>query len=371
MTVTAADVKLDVGRNRLWIDGPGVADTLMQRNLEGQALATPTPVQMGWQGGLTFDGRTVRIQRGVTIDGPDDHVRCNELDARLTANVDFGARVDQNAIAVEEVECRGQVAIDHKSCDEAGVTSYDRMEIEQLAVNQQTGAIRGVGRGVIRSTRFASQLPGLAAPGSGASPLPATDAKLHFLRVDFQEGLTGNLREREIAFLTRVRTVYGPVDAWEQELALDRPELLPPDAITLTSDRLQVSEDPLAARTETPGPAESNGLPIGKVQMVAEGNVRIDGQSPKGGMFSATAERVSYTQSKEQLILEGSNRLPATLSLRDPSTGRQLEIPAGKIIYNTLTGQPELDGARSIEFTPGGGDRPAVKSALGPHAPRQ
>jgi hypothetical protein len=371
MTVHAADVQLDVGQNRLWIDGPGVADMLLKRSLTGKEAAGPTPLELRWQGGLAFDGlkRQILIQRDVQVDGSDDHLRCDEVEVRLTSAVDFGKRVEQNAIEVEQVECRGRVNLDHTSRDEVGVTSHERMELARLAVNQQTGAISGTGPGVIRSTHLSNQLPGLTVPGAVPNPIPKSDAKLHFLRVDFQQGLEGNITNREITFLTRVRTIYGPVDAWEQELDGNRPEMLPPDTLTLTSEKLRVNEDPLTVNHRTRDLLAANSSPIGKIQMMAELNVRIEGQSPKQGMFFATAERVSYTQMKEQLILEGNNRVPATLSHTDPLTGQKIENSAGKIIYNRLSGQAEWDTVRSFEFTPGNGG--SLKNALGPSAARQ
>ena len=48
--------------------------------------------------------------------------------------------------------------------------------------------------------------------------------------------------------MTVVRTVYGPVDAWEQELDLTRPDSLPPESMTLSCDELRLNEDPLAAQ---------------------------------------------------------------------------------------------------------------------------
>jgi hypothetical protein len=373
MTVRAADVKLDVGQNRLWIDGPGIANMVLKRGLSDSATTTttPAPLDLRWQGGLVFDGRTILVERNVEIDGPDDRLRCDTLSARLNANVDFGKRVDQNAIDVEEVACSGHVVMDHKSRDAVDITSHERMDLEQLSVNQHTGAIRGTGPGVIRSTHFANQLPGLATPGTpAAQPLPAGNAKLHFLRVDFQKGLEGNIYTREINFLTRVRTVYGPVDAWEQELDANRPDLFPPETLTLTSDQLRINEDPLTANHRTRELTQVSGSPLGPVQMTADGNVKIDGQSPKQGTFAATAERVSYTQSKEQFILEGNNRVPATLRHRDPATGQQIDNSAGKIIYNRLTGQAQWDTVRAFEFTPGAGGG-ALKNALGPAAARQ
>ncbi len=369
MTVHSKDVKLDVGQNRLWIDGPGTAAMLLKRDLAGHETSAATPLELRWQGGLVFDGRTIVVHQDVQGDGPDDRLRCDQLAARLTSKVDFSQRVDQNAIDVMEVECRGRVAMDHRSRDEVGVTSYERMSLARLAVNQQTGAISGTGPGVIRSTHYANQMPGISGPIATAKPLSSNNAKLHFLRVDFQEGLEGNIFLRAITFKTRVRCIYGPVDAWEQELDANRPELLPPDTLTLTADTLRVNEDPLSANHRNHELSTAGRSPLGPVQMSADGNVKIDGGSPSQGEFSATAERVSYTQSKEQLILEGNNRVPATLRHRVPATGQQVDNSAVKIIYNRLTGEAQWDTVRSFELTPGSGG--SLKNALGPGAVRQ
>ncbi len=371
MTVYAADVKLDVGQNRLWIDGPGIANMQLKRDLTGRENATAMPLRLRWQGDMNFDGQSILFRRHVLVDGRDDRLRCEQLEARLNRRVDFGKRVDQSAIDVAEVECSGHVVMDHKSRDAVDITSHERMELERLTVNQQTGAISGSGPGVIRSTHFAEQLSTLGGPGGTAAKSATTSsAKLHFLRVDFQKELKGNLINREIEFYTRVRTVYGPVDAWEQGLDANRPESLPPETLSLTSDSLRVNEDPLAAGRRPHELAEASGQAFGPVQMTARGNVRIDGQSPQQGMFAATAERASYTQSKEQFILEGNSRVPATLSHTDPLSGQQIDNSAGKIIFNRLTGQAEWDAVRVFEFTPGGGGGSSLENAFGP-APRR
>jgi hypothetical protein len=368
MTVHAADVKLDVGQNRLWIDGPGVAEMLLKRSLTGNSTAAPTPLELHWQGGLSFDGRTITVEREVQVDGPDDHLRCDVVAATLTSHVNFRERVDQNSIDLLEVTCRGRVKIDHRSRDEVGVTSHERMELERLTVNQQTGDISGDGPGVIRSSHYASQMSALATPGAPPAAA-ASNTKLHFLRVDFQQGLKGNLYLREITFLARVRAIYGPIDAWEQELDANRPDLLPPDTLMLTSNKLRVNEDPVMANHRTRDLAQATGLPLGPIQLTAEKNVQINGQSPAKGMFYASADRASYTQIKEQFILEGTNRIPATLAHQDPRTGQRIDNSAGKIIFNRLTGEAQWDAVRSFEFTPGTGS--SIKSAVGPAALRQ
>ena len=52
------------------------------------------------------------------------------------------------------------------------------------------------------------------------------------------------MHQRYLTFRGRVHTVYGPVDAWEQELDQRHPEQLPPSAVTLKCAELTVSEDP-------------------------------------------------------------------------------------------------------------------------------
>jgi len=371
MTVRAADVKLDVGQDRLWIEGPGVADMLLNRSLTGKATGAATPIDLRWQGGLVFDGTRgqILIQRGVEVDGPDDHLQCDEVEVLLSSTVDFGQRVDQNAIDLEQVECRGHVAMDHKSRDDVGMTSHERISVERLAINQRSGEITGSGPGTIRSAHYSAQMTSLATPGNPQAAVAAGDAKLHFLRVDFRQAIKGNIYLRAVEFHSGVRAVYGPIDAWEQELDANRPELLPSDTLLLTSDMLRVNEDPLQAGQRARDRANSTGVSLESLQMTAAGNVRIDGQSPKQGMFAATADRMSYTRLKEQFILEGTTRMPATLWHRDPLTGQQIDNSAGKITYNRLTGEATWDGTQLFEFTPGAGG--TIKNAVGPTPVRQ
>jgi hypothetical protein len=335
-------------------EGAGKATLLVTRDLNGQTSATPFPVEVTWKGGLEFDGdRTIIFERNVAIAGADDVLRCDRLVAKLTAPIQPGAGLTQNTIDLSEVECTGKVTIDHLTRDKEGVTSHERVELLRLTINQQTGNISGDGPGVIRSTRFGDGLAALTgkqnptAPSLISPPPGAPGSKLHFLRVDFRRGMTGNMYTRELTFHENVRAVYGPVDAWEQELDVTRPETLPPDALTLTSNKLRINEDPVAART-TPAPGSSN-QPIGPIQLVADENVRIDGRSPTHGAFSARAARVSYDQGKDAFILEGDGRTPATL-WREGQQGAPPQ--ANWIQYIRKTGQISVDKIQYIEITP-------------------
>jgi len=221
-----------------------------------------------------------------------------------------------------------------------------------LQVNVQTGAVSGAGPGVIRSTRFGNGFDALTGgqdrTAPAVTPPRAAGNKLYFLRVDFQAGLDGLIYNRELTFYERVRTVYGPVDAWEQELDASRPESLPPDAMTLLCDKMRINEDPIAARLAA-GTANPDSRPLGPVQLKATGNVRIDGQTPAQGAFTAQAAQASYEQAKDLFILEGDGRTPATLW-----RARQSGSPpaARKIMYVRSTGHITVDGIQYFEFTP-------------------
>ncbi|MCI0333303.1 MAG: hypothetical protein L0228_08785 [Planctomycetes bacterium] len=360
-------IELDVRDNSMWSNGSGRATLLVTRDLEGQASATPFPLDLSWEGGLKFDGSTIVFERDVVVEGADDTLQCDRLLAKLNSKIVFGQAIDQRAIDVSEIECNGRVTINHLSRDAVGVTSHERAQLARLAINQQTGAISGDGPGVIRSTRFGDGLAALAGPQNPAAPQlaapppGAAGSKLHFLRIDFQRGLTGILYTRELTFHERVRAVYGPVDAWEQELDANRPENLPPDAMTLSCDEMRINEDPVAARA-MPVAANGQKKSIGPVQFQATGNVRIDGEVPKHGAFSAKAERASYEEAKDAFILEGNGRTPATL-WRAGQTGAP--PAARRIRYVRKTNEVSVDGIQYLEIRP-----QDIESARRPRAVR-
>jgi hypothetical protein len=148
--------------------------------------------------------------------------------------------------------------------------------------------------------------------------------------------------------------VYGPIDAWEQELDLARPESLPPESMTLTCDDLRLNEDPLAARAvdRSNSPTVAGNKPIGPVQLQARGDVRIAGQMAAQGEFRIQADRASYEKEKEAFILEGDTRTPARLWRRTQTGADAPPLEARKIYYNRTTNQAKVIGIQYLEITP-------------------
>lgn len=355
VTVLTDVVELDYKENRLWSNGPGTARLQMTRGLTGNVAATnqPVPMDLQWQGGLRFDGQTITFERDVVVSGMEGKLRCNQLSATLLTPIKFGQKFDQSNADLSEIECRGQVMIENVTRDAGGVASHDRVELDWLAINQKTGNITGGGPGVIRSTRYGNQL--VAIPGQPQAPAgpqaSATGSKLNFIRVDFQGGLTGNMYLKDLALHNRVRTVYGPVDSWEQELDLARPETLSPETIKLTCDDLRLNEDAVAARAMAAQPDGSK-RQIGPIQMSATGDVRIDGQVPAQGEFSVQADVATYEEVKQVFVLEGNTRSNAKLWRRTAGGGTSPPTEARRIWYNQRTGDIKVEGMQFIEITP-------------------
>lgn len=368
VTLFTDAVEMDGRDNHMWSDGPGEATVLLARDLQGNATASPTPVKIRWQNGLRFDGQTITFDRNVIVASADSTLRCDRMLAKLMAPLQFGQRLDPTATSFSQIDCEGQVNIENLSRDLGGVTSHDRMQLGHLTINQQTGEVRGQGPGVIRSTRFGAALGPIAGvPGAkpqAASPAAkASGSKLHFLRVDFHTGLDGNMYTRELTFHDRVRTVFGPVDSWDQELELTRPESLPPESMTLSCDELRINEDPLAAKAAAV-PNGTGAKPMGAIQLQARSNVRIEGESLVQGPFSIQADRASYDKSKEMFLLEGETRTPAKLWRRS-KTGDGPPIEARKIYYTIPTNQVKVEGIQHLEFNPGDVEKAQRQPAVG------
>ncbi len=149
------------------------------------------------------------------------------------------------------------VELENRSTDEIGLSSIDRMEAFDLAINRTTGGIHARGPGIVTSVRRGAaaamsrqQSGGAAAkPPAGAQKPPAAGSQsdpnaLTYLAVKFAREISGNMHQREMTFANQVKTIYGPVPGWEATLDVENPDRAGPDSMALTCDALTVGECP-------------------------------------------------------------------------------------------------------------------------------
>lgn len=163
------------------------------------------------------------------------------------------------------------------------------------------------------------------------------DAKrLSFLEAHFQREASGNLNDRQITLSDQIRCVYGPVDDWQQNIVVDVTRQLPEGVVTLTSDRLTVAQ-PVIDRTR------KGRQPL---ELAATGNAFVEGTN-----FTARADRMTYAEAKDLLVLEGTGRADAVLTRQSKVGGPSSKASARKIQFWRSSNTVEVDDYKSLDVT--------------------
>ncbi len=344
LTLYAGQVNADAEKSRFWIEGAGKARLMVDGGVIGETRGTKVPVHLSWRGGLSVDGTRIVCSGDIFAESEHSWMQCDRIVANLTRPI-YPSPSGNEKIELAGLSLLGNIVVDYRSVDERGQRSHDRVQIRSLTYDHATGDITGSGPGAIRSAHLSSAATGLTA----ASPNPnESAARLRFLRLDFQEGISGNANQRVLRFHRRVRGIYGPIDGWQQELFANDPKGLPPDVVVVSAELLQLNEDPTAPR----GPLAGN-QQIGPLEAVAEGNVQIEGSGKDESRFSASAPRASFSQTKDTFILEGTRESPARIRRFDSSNGDSGVTEAEQIEYDRTGPRVRFKKFRQFEVQPG------------------
>ena len=128
-----------------------------------------------------------------------------------------------------------------------------------------------------------------------------------------------------------MRSIYGPVAAWEARL---NPDELGPDDWLMNCDLLTVRQ-----MNPNPTAADPQHRPI---ELEAEGNTEIEGD-----VFTAHAHRMTYTEAKDVVMLEGDGRNKAELYRQAHPGDEQAHTEAERILYFRSTDQVSINGFSS------------------------
>lgn len=363
LTMTAANVHLDRGANRLWIEGPG-AMTLPPKAAPPKGAspsgarnsnhaAPNSPIHVTWREKMEFDGNTVHFQRDVQTRNrqlddeggwSDLHTSGEVLDVSVSRFVDFSA--DQQEFENDQVELRrlvydGGVSVENHGFDRFGKpNAWDRMRMPNLSVDQLTGELSSQGAGWIQSVRsgggsLLGDEPRRAPPPGAPKP-----RELTYTRVDYQQGIGGNIHNREVRFRDQVKTVHGPVPVWDAVLNADRPEGLGEKGVVINSDELVIYEmGPWVSRRRK------------AVELLAVGNAVVEGRT-----FNAHAERLKYAEAKDLVVLEGDGRRDAELWRQEQLGGERSHAAARQIWFWRGDNRIEVDDAKFIDLSQFGGN---------------
>ncbi len=350
MTVAGDKIQLNRGDNRIWIDGPGkmILPAPVRKRPEAAeplaAQASAKPLNVAWGGGMNFDGRTARFLRDVQVSSAQQSPRGeifdllvmgHELAVTLNQEVNLSRDKPPQDLDVQQLAVVGGAFLQNSGSLQGSRTSYDQLQVRDLTIDQRSGRLHADGPGWGSSVRYDKSLGDN--PLNPAADSGATEPRLVYVRVDYDDEIEGHIEAREIEFRGRVRTLYGPVDSWDQTLDPDPVDGLGPGQYLLTSDRLAVADAAVQVSGQEAG-----------IELTALGNATIEGEA-----FSARAYRVAYAKAKELVILEGDGRADAELWRKGSSTP---DFSAKQIRYWTTTQSVQVDEFRHLNL--GGVDTP-------------
>ncbi len=318
-------------QGRIWTEGPGTLEFPLDRDFQGRKLAVPEYFNVQWQGSLEAQHDQITFDRAVKIQGRQSHLNTARLTITLNRPISFTDTSANKALSAKRVECTGGVQLYNRNVELGVVKSVDQFEGKTLAINQETGDIQAQGPGTAKTVMMGS--PNAQVPGQPAPLKPADGKQLTFLRVDFVSHVSGNVHRKEVTFHKVDRAFYGPVKSWDDEIDLQNPVAMNATDVTLRCDQLTVVQH-----------GKQSGLSGGEI--LAMGNSEVQGK-----MFSAWADRISYSTEKHLLTMSGNGRNAAQLIHQQRIGGSRQTLTAGKIQYWPETRKFQVDDGKSIDVS--------------------
>ncbi len=357
LKLTAGNINLNRGTNRLWVDGPGVLELPLKRTLDlplrqradDQSPAVPGTLCVDWRQRMTFDGRSAVFEQSVAARAPDLLLCTEVLEVQLQQGIIFSESGQETQPQIEQVLCLGGVTIETRRTREAELTSLVRARLADLAWHIPSGAMNGGGPGfmvaIVRNSGSA-RTPKVVMPfGQSRSPEPPTaqsrpDAPLDCLHVRFQGSVRGNTNTGTLGFYERVQAAMAPVASWQATLDVDDPRALGQyGGVLINCNNLTVTEAPNSPGNQT------------TLELEATGNTIVEALSQDQRLYTARAQRIAYAQIKDLLVLEGDGRTDAELFYQPQPGAQPSRQAARRILLFPRSGKGWVEGARSLELT--------------------
>lgn len=336
------EIHLHRGQNKLWIEGPGFLSLPAERDLQGRARPKSANERLNikWLGRMDFDGIAAEFKDRVTVVHSASELLTPLLHVDFNKRVQFGAGNAGEQPEVKQVFCRQGVEMRNQSFDPTGrLASREHLLAQDLNFVYATGDIEAQGPGEVSRVWIdtGESVPGLPGAKKKEKPVAARNAPpgLLFLKVKFDRQLEGNQHRQVMHFHNQVRSVYGPVLAWDAQLDPERPGLLDERGFVLTCTRRLTISQVDAQRSASSA-----------FELQAEGNTVVE-----NSQYTARASHLKYERSKDLLTLDGDGYSKAKLFRQPRAGGDRSVLESRSIWFRPSTNDAKLDGFMSLDFT--------------------
>jgi lipopolysaccharide export system protein LptA len=363
--VLGPQIDVDQTTNEVWVTGLGAMRMPSKNSFDGAPLEREVQLTINWEKSMLFDGQLAKFRGGILAEQETGHLFCQEMDVWLDHKISLreGEKRGESP-KVQKLLCERDVWIEDVVHKNMRVVSYKRMDCFQLSLdndndNQETIAnASGPGRvrifalganielspGIAPTTaetsakskpaqvqpRRGASTPGApsrAASAPGATNTSAGEVETKLTQVTYDGRMTANNRKGSAIFFDNVQAINVPTNDPELKINIDHP---PEGYMYLRCDKLEVF---------------SHKFPDGHTskEMRATGKVTVEGKD-----FSGLADEVKYDESKEQVILEGTEGKPAVLYQGKVKGADRDALRGQKITYWRTTGTFTTENATGL-----------------------
>jgi hypothetical protein len=338
--ILGPEIHIDQTSNEAWVHGVGTMRMPSKSNLDGTPLNRETELTINWQKDMYFNGQSAQFRGGVRASQDNGHLACDAMTVDLDRKVSLreGDRASQPA-RVQQLVCRNDVWVEDRTFRDKVLVNSSLLSCPELVLDNDndppgektTSKVRAGGPGQVRLFRLGAKdnFYGDSQPASNRNASPKKEEEFKLTIVRYADRMYADNGSGVARFYGHVLAVHVPTN--NPDLRID-PNKPPPNFMMLTCERLEV----LKLKK-----ADGTSLQV----MTAYQKVLIEGPD-----FSGSADVMKYDESKDLIVLIGSQGSPALLEKwKSPGSPRD-RMRGDTILYSPKTGEYHLDHGSVLEI---------------------
>ena len=393
-TLSGDAINVSRGSNQIWINSGGEAEFKPQAGISKDGeLALPSPASLissssatvRWSKSMAFQDDTLTFTGKVSLKQGYKSAECDSLSIILNKKVDFQkltSAEEYNSLDARYVILNNSVDLKNKTAENGVIVAEDELKTSKLTIDMKKQTLVAEGPGEAITQRKMTGTAGEAGENSRQETADVSDSPsensaipnsqtladsncLIKLSVNFQKRLEGSFAPHSIStfiFSGYVQAFYTPIDEIGKEIKTTSISQLPPQAFTLTCDKMEIQaelgngEAQKGIGQETSGvidsgsssgsaPSNAYRLKTNSGAFIASGGVSVEGR-----VYNARADKIMFEAKNGMMTLEGDGQIPARLFYQKVLGGRYNQASSSTIYYNTQTGAVKGEGIQDFSL---------------------